>query len=168
MVMHRVGHKSNRATKEDIEMANINKVEAFSTGGGIYIAMGYLSENIYVTVDSEYDDVINYFDNRGEDEDCPFCNLIRSVSIEWDDDVTDLDKEYHKILHEALAEEVGGAVPLESFDYSFIPFDTMVEYMDDDIREELHRELAPCTDAEFLEAYKEKHLVKFGETFTLN
>lgn len=147
-------------------MANIKGIEAFSTGGGIYVAMGYLSKNIYVAIDSENDDVISYYDNRGEDD--LFCNLIRSVSIEWDDDVTDLDKEYHKMLHEALAEEVGGAVPLESFDYSFIPFDTMVEYMDDDIREELHRELAPCTDAEFLEAYKEKHLVKFGETFTLN
>lgn len=147
-------------------MANIKGIEAFSTGGGIYVAMGYLSKNIYVAIDSENDDVISYYDNRGEDD--LFCNLIRSVSIEWDDDVTDLDKEYHKALHEALAEEVGGSVPLESFDYSFIPFDTMVEYMDDEIREELHRELAPCTDAEFLEAYKEKHLVKFGETFTLN
>lgn len=29
-------------------------------------------------------------------------------------------------------------------------------YMDDEIREELHRHLAPCTPKEFLEAYLER------------
>lgn len=30
---------------------------------------------------------------------------------------------------------------------------TIAHYMDDDIREELHRDLAPCTHEEFLRAY---------------
>lgn len=37
--------------------------------------------------------------------------------------------------------------------------------MDDEIREELHAKLAPCTKAEFWEAYKAAHLAKYGEEF---
>ena len=40
--------------------------------------------------------------------------------------------------------------------------------MDDDIREELHAELAPCTSEEFLEAYKKAHFEKYGEEFIYN
>ena len=37
--------------------------------------------------------------------------------------------------------------------------------MDDEIREELHAKLAPCTDDEFLEAYKKAHKEKYGDEF---
>lgn len=40
--------------------------------------------------------------------------------------------------------------------------------MDDDIREELHTKLAPCTSEEFLEAYKKAHFEKYGEEFIYN
>lgn len=46
-------------------------------------------------------------------------------------------------------------------------YNMAVELMDDDIREEIHRELAPCSDLEFLEAYMDKHLKKYGEDFTI-
>ena len=36
-----------------------------------------------------------------------------------------------------------------------ISLDTMAEYMDDDTREAVHNELAPCSDIEFLERYLE-------------
>ena len=36
-----------------------------------------------------------------------------------------------------------------------ISLDTMAEYMDDDAREAVHNELAPCSDIEFLERYLE-------------
>ena len=36
-----------------------------------------------------------------------------------------------------------------------ISLDTMAEYMDDDAREAVHNELAPCSDSEFLERYLE-------------
>lgn len=39
--------------------------------------------------------------------------------------------------------------------------------MDDEIREELHSEMAPCTDEEFLEAYMERHAEKYGEDFQI-
>ena len=46
-------------------------------------------------------------------------------------------------------------------------YDASVQLMDDDIREEIHRELAPCADLEFLEAYMEKHREKYGIDFTV-
>lgn len=44
-------------------------------------------------------------------------------------------------------------------------FAAAVELMDDEIREELHSDLAPCNDLEFLEAYMERHLEKYGIAF---
>ncbi len=40
--------------------------------------------------------------------------------------------------------------------------------MDGDIREELHREMAPCGEEEFLEAYCEAHKEKYGEEFRVD
>jgi hypothetical protein len=46
-------------------------------------------------------------------------------------------------------------------------YDAAVALMDDELREELHRELAPCTKEEFLRAYEQRHLEKFGEEFQI-
>lgn len=40
--------------------------------------------------------------------------------------------------------------------------------MDDEIREELHRELAPCTEQEFFSAYEKAHAEKYGEEWELS
>lgn len=39
--------------------------------------------------------------------------------------------------------------------------------MDDEIREELHNELAPCDDQVFFDAYAKKHFEKFGKVWEL-
>ena len=44
-------------------------------------------------------------------------------------------------------------------------FDAAVGLMDDDIREELNFQMAPCTDQEFFDAYSKAHKEKFGEEF---
>lgn len=47
-----------------------------------------------------------------------------------------------------------------------VNFDAAVEYMDDEIREQLHNQLTPCTDQEFFDAYAKAHAKKFdGEEF---
>ena len=56
---------------------------------------------------------------------------------------------------------------LVNLDSNMVDFDICVSMMDDDIREQLHRELAPCTDQEFLDAYVERHFEKYGEDFTV-
>lgn len=46
-------------------------------------------------------------------------------------------------------------------------YDVAVQLMDDDIREDVHIDLAPCTDEEFLAEYCKRHYEKFGEEFTI-
>lgn len=46
-------------------------------------------------------------------------------------------------------------------------YEAAVNLMDDEIREELHNEMAPCTDLEFLEAYMKRHEEKYGEEFEI-
>lgn len=39
--------------------------------------------------------------------------------------------------------------------------------MDDDLREDIHIDLAPCTEQEFFDEYAKKHEEKFGEEWEL-
>jgi hypothetical protein len=47
-------------------------------------------------------------------------------------------------------------------------FDAVVNLMDDDIREQLHADMAPCEDQDFVDAYTIAHQEKFGEEFVVN
>lgn len=47
-------------------------------------------------------------------------------------------------------------------------FAAAVNLMDDDIREQLHDELAPCTPQVFFDAYVSAHEKKFGEDWVLD
>ena len=49
-----------------------------------------------------------------------------------------------------------------------INYDAAVQLMDDDLREELHARLAPCTEQEFFTAYEAAHAEKFGEEWELS
>ena len=44
-------------------------------------------------------------------------------------------------------------------------YEAIVSLMDDDLREEVHTELAPCTDEAFVRRYAELHEERFGEYF---
>lgn len=48
-----------------------------------------------------------------------------------------------------------------------INFDAAVNCMDDEIREMLHQEIAPCTDQEFFDAYCKAHEDRFDEEWEL-
>ena len=48
-----------------------------------------------------------------------------------------------------------------------IEYNTAVNLMNDDLREELNANLAPCTEQEFFEAYEKAHENKFGEEWEL-
>ena len=49
-----------------------------------------------------------------------------------------------------------------------VNFDAAVSLMDDEIREAVHADLAPCTDQEFMDAYAKAHHEKYGEEFKVN
>lgn len=51
-------------------------------------------------------------------------------------------------------------------DENGVYWEAIANLMDDEIREDLHISLAPCSEDEFLEAYKKRHLEKLGEEFT--
>ena len=59
-------------------------------------------------------------------------------------------------------------IQVENSHGTMIWYDVAVQHMDDEIREELHEELAPCTEQEFFTAYAEKHYEKHGEAFFLD
>ena len=44
-------------------------------------------------------------------------------------------------------------------------FETLVELMDNEIREKIHNEIAPCTEQVFIERYMKEHKKKYGEKF---
>lgn len=46
-----------------------------------------------------------------------------------------------------------------------IDYEAAVSLMDDNICEELHGEIAPCTDQEFYDAYCERHKEVYEEEF---
>lgn len=48
-----------------------------------------------------------------------------------------------------------------------VVFEAAVNLMDDEIREALHAELAPCTEQEFFDAYCKAHEEKYGEEFAI-
>lgn len=48
-----------------------------------------------------------------------------------------------------------------------IEWNAALALMDDDLREELSADLAPCTEQEFFEAYSKAHEDKFGEEWEL-
>lgn len=110
-----------------------------------------------------------------------------SATISWPDkyaemfeaasDIEDEDereKEYFRI--EGLAEEdddvwnllreASGCV--ENKSGAWISFEQAVELMNDDLREEIHDKMAPCSDQEFFTAYEEAHEEKFGEMWELS
>lgn len=49
-----------------------------------------------------------------------------------------------------------------------IDYDSAVQLMDDELREELCDQLAPCTEQEFFTAYEAAHAEKFGEEWELS
>jgi hypothetical protein len=49
-----------------------------------------------------------------------------------------------------------------------IDYDFAVTMMDDEIREDLNGELAPCTEQEFFTAYEQAHQQKYGVIWELS
>lgn len=49
-----------------------------------------------------------------------------------------------------------------------LDFNATVQFMDDEIREKLHNEMAPCSKQEFFTAYEEAHKQTFSEDWFLS
>ena len=64
-------------------------------------------------------------------------------------------------------DEAGGG-KVYGYNADVVDFDVAVNLMDDDIRESVHRDLAPCTKQDFFNEYCERHLAKYGTEFVYN
>lgn len=49
-----------------------------------------------------------------------------------------------------------------------IDFNVALSLMDDELREKVHMELAPCTEQEFFDAYAKTYVEKYGEEWVLD
>lgn len=47
-------------------------------------------------------------------------------------------------------------------------FEVVINFMEDELREQLHMELAPCTEQEFFDAYAKAYEEKYGEEWFLS
>lgn len=64
-----------------------------------------------------------------------------------------------------LRDEGGREMPKWIVDNGF--FEAAVMLMDAELRDEVHAELAPCSELEFLECYFRKHREKYGIDFVV-
>ena len=48
-----------------------------------------------------------------------------------------------------------------------VSMDAAVMLMDDEIREAIHSDIAPCTEQEFVDEYCKRHFEKYGEDFNV-
>ena len=46
--------------------------------------------------------------------------------------------------------------------------DVVFNMMDAELCEEIHEDIAPCTDQEFVDEYLKRHKAKYGENFMIN
>lgn len=57
---------------------------------------------------------------------------------------------------------------ITTIDGQQVDFDAAVILMEDEIRERLHSEMAPCGEQEFYDAYAAEDRARFGSDFVVN
>lgn len=89
-------------------------------------------------------------------------DVLRIREINFDNEGNEFDPDGMDIL-DTYAAMTDGYVLSEND--RAVDFDLATTYMDSEIREELHAQLAPCEDQTFFTAYEKKHLEKYNEFF---
>ena len=79
---------------------------------------------------------------------------------EWDGDLDSAVEEAKRIIN-----EWGDVVNRQG---ESINYEAAVELMDNEIRERLHSEMAPCSNQDFFTAYENAHEIKYGEEWELS
>ena len=89
-------------------------------------------------------------------------DILRIREINFDNEGNELDPDGMDIL-DTYAAMLDGYVLSEND--RAVDFELATTYMDNEIREELHTQLAPCEDQTFFIAYEKKHWEKYNESF---
>ena len=59
-------------------------------------------------------------------------------------------------------------IVVDTYGINEYDLDVIAMYMDEDLRDEVNYDLAPCTPQEFYNEYVKRHLEKFGEEFFID
>lgn len=105
------------------------------------------------------DEVSSFVRNVGwEDWMDDYCEDPKNPNeVEMEEIQSGLEELFRK-AHEKLIRIPNGTV---------LDWDTAVNLMDDDIREDIHNAHAPCSNSLFFDLYAAAHLAKFGEEWEL-
>lgn len=84
-----------------------------------------------------------------------------------EDDIRDMANGWGMAVDELMdqVEEIGTDAAAEIIDAGL--YDAAVALMDDELREQVHADLAPCSELEFLARYMELHREKYGVDFVV-
>jgi hypothetical protein len=118
------------------------------------------------------DDQLLRTNNASQDWDWELLNeIIRRASV-WAPDLEkawEEDKSFDEALlieaYDILDHGYGKVINLSGTD---IDFEAAAQFMDDEIREDLHDKLAPCTDQTFFTDYEKAHWQKFDEMWEMS
>lgn len=126
-------------------------------------------EDFYSTCDpQDIIELVRYIDtDNEEDDEKEYAYLLDGAYTTYGDPLTQkpmTENELFEYWRESIADyRHDQAEDIINGGY----YDAAVELMDDEIREELHAELSPCSDLEFLEAYMKRHYEKYGVEFVI-
>lgn len=138
-----------------------------------YICRKYGSENTHLTLTQKADrlysetDPLNIYEREIdlENEDGEIVSTGYLYAVDGAFTTKDLSGRFNWIAEdelnemlETVADELEAADTVPGFEYA-------VALMDDELREEVHSEIAPCSEAAFLAEYKRRHFEKYGEEF---
>ena len=93
-------------------------------------------------------------------------NLVEALCYELDidfDSYEDCDSAYDA----AVAKYAAEALNRVNVNGNEVSMDAAVMLMDDEIREAVNFDIAPCTEQEFVDEYCKRHLEKYGEDFVV-
>ena len=154
----------------DFYIVGVYEAKKFLEEYGVFEAIGrvqkYEKNNFRETYTdlSEPENIVNMlWYIIGEETLYEMMNGIKAWEDNWNNQATEeINSEILKAIakKEILQKKVKELLKLG--------MDILMQHMDDQLRERVHMELAPCTDEEFLVRYMELHREKFDEEFDIN
>lgn len=104
-----------------------------------------------------------------DDDRATVAAMVEAIADRWTQDHQPRDLFSEQAEYEQYAAEFAAHEPADTLKTYTAEeareLDAAAQLMDDDIREELHASMAPCSPAEFLAAYEAAHLAKYGAPF---
>jgi hypothetical protein len=138
--------------------------------GHDYVVVARPNGGLKATIDCVYPPHLRKIKEMAEDRgytvDTSDCGEIVIYSDEGWDEI--MEKFYTKCPEKKpCRQETDGNITIKNSHGEELNYEDVVDYMDDDIREYLHHQLAPCPPQYFYEEYCKLHKEIYGQDFEL-